>query len=169
MQYAIYEENDMSTREEIISSFYRRYDEDGRTLRSRHGQLEYCTTMSFIHRFTTGRSRILEIGAGTGRYSIALAKEGMDVTAVELVESNLEALRENGKGLGNLRSFQADATDLSRFPDDAFDATLCFGPMYHLYERNSRLLRNGICPFLKSGSCWAPQVISCISAGSRQT
>ena len=96
--------------------------------------MEYRTTMSFIHRFTTGRSRILEIGAGTGRYSIALAKEGMDVTAVELVESNLEALRENSKGIENLHSFQGDATDLSRFPDDAFDATLCFGPMYHLYE-----------------------------------
>ena len=124
----------MSTRKEIISSFYRQYDEDGRTIRSRHGQLEYRTTMSFIHRFTTGRSRILEIGAGTGRYSIALAKEGMDVTAVELVESNLEALRENSKGIENLHSFQGDATELSQFPDDSFDATLCFGPMYHLYE-----------------------------------
>lgn len=124
----------MSTRKEIISSFYRQYDEDGRTIRSRHGQLEYCTTMSFIHRFTTGRSRILEIGAGTGRYSIALAKEGMDVTAVELVESNLEALRENSKGIENLHSFQGDATELSQFPDDSFDATLCFGSMYHLYE-----------------------------------
>ena len=83
----------MSTRKEIVSSFYGQYDEDGRTTRSRHGQLEYCTTMSFIHRYATKQSRILEVGAGTGRYSIALAKEGMDVTAVELVESNLAVLR----------------------------------------------------------------------------
>ena len=74
----------MSTRKEIVSSFYSQYDEDGRTTKSRHGQLEYCTTMSYIHRYATGQSKILEVGAGTGRYSIALAKEGMDVTAVEL-------------------------------------------------------------------------------------
>lgn len=124
----------MSTRKEIVSSFYGQHDENGRTTRSRHGQLEYCTTMSYIHRYATKQSRILEVGAGTGRYSIALAKEGMDVTAIELVESNLEVLRENSKGMLNLQSFQGDATDLSRFPDNTFDVTLSFGPMYHLYE-----------------------------------
>ncbi len=124
----------MITRKEIVSSFYDRYDEDGRTVRSRHGQLEYCTTMTYIHRYAAKASRILEVGAGTGRYSIALAGEGMDVTAVELVESNLAVLRENSRGMENIRSFQGDATDLRRFPDNTFDATLFFGPMYHLYE-----------------------------------
>ena len=37
---------DMSTRKEIISGFYGQYDEDGRTCRSRHGQLEYNTSMA---------------------------------------------------------------------------------------------------------------------------
>ena len=124
----------MSTRKEIVSSFYGQYDEDERATRSRHGQLEYCTTMTYIHRYAARQSKILEVGAGTGRYSIALAKEGMDVTAVELVESNLAVLRENSKGIGNIQSFQGDATDLSRFPDNSFDITLSLGPMYHLYE-----------------------------------
>ena len=124
----------MSTRKEMLSSFYGRYDEDGRTARSRHGQLEYRTTMAYIHRYAAGGSRILEVGAGTGRYSIALADEGMDVTAVELVESNLAVLREKSRGMDNIRSFQGDATDLSRFPDHSFDVTLFFGPMYHLFE-----------------------------------
>ena len=124
----------MSTRKEIVSSFYGQYDEDGRTTRSRHGQLEYCTTMTYIHRYAERHSRILEVGAGTGRYSIALAKEGMDVTAVELVESNLAVLRENSKDIENITSFQGDATDLGRFPDNSFDVTLSLGPLYHLYE-----------------------------------
>lgn len=125
----------MSTRKEIVDSFYRQYDEDKRTIKSRHGQLEYFTTMAYIHRYADKHSRILEIGAGTGRYSIALAKEGMEVTAVELVESNLAVLKENSKGLKNIASFQGDATDLSRFPDNFFDVTLSLGPMYHLYEK----------------------------------
>ena len=90
---------DMSTRKEIVSGFYGQYDEDGRTIRSRHGQLEYCTTMAYIHRYATTQSKILEVGAGTGRYSIALAREGMDVTAVELVNSNPKILKDNSKGM----------------------------------------------------------------------
>lgn len=124
----------MATRKEIVSNFYCQYDEDGRTIRSRHGQLEYCTTMAYIHRYAGKHSKILEVGAGTGRYSIALAREGMDVTAVELVESNLAVLKENSKGIENITSFQGDATDLSRFTDNSFDVTLFFGPMYHLYD-----------------------------------
>ncbi len=124
----------MSTRQEILNSFYDRAEEDGRLRRTRQGQLEYRTTMAYIRRYVPERAKVLEIGAGTGRYSVALAKEGFDVTAVELVESNLAVLRENSKGLKNIRSYQGDATDLSRFPDNAFDVTLVFGPMYHLYE-----------------------------------
>ncbi len=120
---------------EIIQSFYDQSDEDSRLLRTRHGQLEYLTTMAYIHRFAGKGSRILEVGAGTGRYSIALAKEGMDVTAVELVESNLAILREKGRGVDRLQSFQGDATNLAQFADNSFDLTLVLGPMYHLYEK----------------------------------
>lgn len=124
----------MSSRIEIVGSFYEKSDEDGRLQRTRHGQLEYLTTMHYIHRFADQNARVLEVGAGTGRYSIALAREGMDVTAVELLESNLAVLRKNSRGLDHLRAYQGDATDLSRFPDNAFDMTLLLGPMYHLYE-----------------------------------
>ena len=125
----------MSTREEIVSAFYGKYDEDGRLQRSRHGQLEYAVTMDYIHRFAAPGDSVLEVGAGTGRYSIALAKEGVDVTAVDLVESNLALLRESSKGLENLRAVKGDATDLGGFADQTFDVTLVLGPLYHLYEK----------------------------------
>ena len=124
----------MENRIDIVSGFYEKCDEDGRLLRSRHGQLEHFVTMHYIHRFAHEGAKVLELGAGTGRYSIALAKEGMDVTAVELVQSNLDILKEHGSGLDNLHAYRGDATDLSRFPKDVFDLTLVFGPMYHLYE-----------------------------------
>ena len=124
----------MSTRMEIISGFYNQVDEDSRLQRSRHGQLEYAVTMHYIHRFIKPGDKVLEIGAGTGRYSIALAKEGMEVTAVELMESNLDILRRNSRGMDHIRSYQGDAADLSRFDDQTFDMTLVLGPLYHLYE-----------------------------------
>lgn len=126
----------ITTREEILSAFYDRADENSRLQKTRHGQLEYFITMHYIHSFAGKQSKVLEVGAGTGRYSIALAKEGMDVTAIELVESNLAVLQENSRGIDNIRSYQGDATELRRFSDDTFDITLVLGPMYHLYDKS---------------------------------
>ena len=125
----------MSKRIEILRSFYDDIDEDSRLNRSRQGQLEYLTTIDYIHRYAKTGAKILEIGAGTGRYSIALAKEGYNVTAVELVESNLEVLKNNSVGIENIISYQGDALNLDRFEDNQFDITLLFGPMYHLYDK----------------------------------
>ena len=125
----------MSKRIEILRSFYDDIDEDSRLNRSRQGQLEYITTMNYIHRYAKTGAKILEIGAGTGRYSIALAKEGYNVTAVELVETNLEVLKNNSVGIENIISYQGDALNLDRFEDNQFDITLLFGPLYHLYDK----------------------------------
>ena len=125
-------------RAEIVKSFYEKSDEGKRLERSRQGQLEYFITMNYVHRFAEAGDRILEIGAGTGRYSIALAGEGFQVSAVELVEKNLQELREHAEGLENIEAFQGDALDLSRFEDGSFDVTLSFGPMYHLYDEKDQ-------------------------------
>ena len=98
----------MSTRMEILSGFYDRVDEDSRLRRSRQGQLEYAVTMNYIHRYAAKGARVLELGAGTGRYSVALANEGFRVTAVELVESNFSRLQENGKGIDMWLRSQGD-------------------------------------------------------------
>ena len=76
-------------RVDIVNAIYNAYDEDARLTKSRNGQLESITTMRYIHALLPGRARVLEVGAGTGRYSVALAKDGYDVSAVELVERNL--------------------------------------------------------------------------------
>ena len=125
----------MGTRQEIISEFYEACHEEDRLERSRHGQLEYATTMAYIHRFAGKGTKVLELGAGTGRYSVALAKEGMEVTAVELVPRNVEVLQERCKDVAGIEAFEGDATDLSRFSDDTYDVSLVFGPMYHLYDK----------------------------------
>ena len=121
-------------RTEIVNSIYNNYDEETRLRRSRHGQLEYLTTMHYIHQLAPRGAKVLEVGAGTGRYSIDLAGEGYDVTALELVAHNLEILRRNAAGLQNLAAYQGDATDLRMFASNSFDAVLVLGPMYHLYE-----------------------------------
>ena len=119
---------------DYLDAYYQSYDEDSRLL-SRCGQVEYMTTMKYIHAYLNqcAERRVLEVGAGTGRYSLALAKEGSDVTAVELVEHNLEVLRAKLDGTEALRAVQGNALNLSCFESDTFDMTLVLGPMYHLY------------------------------------
>lgn len=127
----------MDERLKIVKSFYDDVEEDTRLERSRHGQLEYATTMEYIRRYAGPGAKLIELGAGTGRYSLALAKEGCDVTAVELVEKNLEVLHRHAEQLpegARLQALQGDATDLAAFADGTFDVTLSLGPMYHIYE-----------------------------------
>ena len=122
-----------------LEAYYSRYDEEGRLL-SRHGQVEYLTTMKYIREALGDRPDpgILEIGAGTGRYSVTLAKEGLRVTAVELIGHNLSLLRAKLDGTERIRTLQGNALDLSFLEDDAYDLTLLLGPMYHLYSAADR-------------------------------
>ena len=123
-----------------LEEYYNNYDEEGRLL-SRHGQVEYLTTMKYIKECLEGISdpHILEVGAGTGRYSVTLAKQGLQVTAVELIEHNLEILRSKLDGTEPITTMQGDALELSRFPDNSFDLTMLLGPMYHLYTKEEKL------------------------------
>jgi ubiquinone/menaquinone biosynthesis C-methylase UbiE len=125
---------------DLLNEYYQNYDEDGRLL-SRHGQVEYRTTMRYIHQYLEGMTNpeILEVGAGTGRYSVTLAKEGYRVTAVELVARNLEVLRSKLDGTEPITAMQGNALDLSVLPDHAYDMTMLLGPMYHLYTREDKL------------------------------
>lgn len=122
-----------------LEEYYNNYDEDGRLL-SRHGQVEYLTTMKYIHQCLDGlpEPAILEVGAGTGRYSVTLAKQGYRVTAVELISHNLELLKSKLDGSEPITAIQGNALDLSFLPDDAYDLTMLLGPMYHLYTREEK-------------------------------
>lgn len=116
-----------------LEKHYGKFCEDKRLTR-RHGQVEYITSLKYIHECLEGLghdAKILDVGAGTGRYSVQLANEGYDVTAIELVKHNLGVLRSKGS---SVKAMQGNAMDLSRFEDNTFDVTLVFGPMYHLYS-----------------------------------
>ena len=122
----------------VLTHFYSNYDEEGRLL-SKHGQVEYLTTMRYIETYLRPGMRILEVGAATGRYSHALAQMGYKVDAVELVEHNIDIFNEKTKSGEDVTIRQGDARDLSCFGDDTFDMTLVLGPMYHLFTVDDQL------------------------------
>lgn len=125
----------MESFKEKLSEYYNKFNENKR-LDRRHGQVEYITSMKYIHEYLKTSDKIIDIGAGAGRYSIALKNEGYDVTAVELVKTNIGKIKINDP---NLKVIEANATDLSMFKDGEFDVAIMFGPMYHLYSEEDKL------------------------------
>ncbi len=144
-----------------LLDFYNNYDEDGR-LASKHGSVEFLTTMHYIEQYLKPHDRVIEIGAGTGRYSHALARNGYDVQAVELIEHNIEIFRQNTKNEEKISIVQGNAMDLSNFTDNEFDVTLLLGPLYHLYseEDKRKALSEAIRITKPDGKIFASYVIS---------
>lgn len=123
-----------------LEKYYNKFNEEKR-LNSRHGQVEFRTSMEYIHRYIpkdipTEQVKILDVGAGTGRYSVALAHEGYDVTAVEPVKYNLGILKSKKS---TVKAMQGNALKLSKLSDETFDVTLLFGPMYHLFGHEKKM------------------------------
>ena len=121
-----------------LRDFYSQYDEDNR-LTSRHGMVEYITTMRYIEKYLKSGMRVMEIGAATGRYSHALAQQGYRVDAVELLEHNVEIFKQNTAAGESVTITQGNAVDLSAFESESYDITLLLGPMYHLFSAEDKL------------------------------
>lgn len=123
-----------------LEQYYNKFNEEKR-LNSRHGQVEFRTSMKYIHKYipdAADRSevKILDIGAGTGRYSVALANEGYEVTAVELVKHNLGILKAKKS---SVKAILGNALNLKKLPADYYNVTLLFGPMYHLFGKEDKV------------------------------
>lgn len=121
-----------------LTKYYESYDEDNRLL-TKYGAVEYLTTMKYIERYLTEGMRILEIGAGTGRYSHALARQCYKVDAIELVEHNIEIFKKKTINGEDVSVMQGNAIDLPLFESNTYDITLLLGPMYHLFTVEEQL------------------------------
>ena len=122
--------------EKNLIDYYNKFNEDKR-LNTRHGQVEFIVSMHYINAYLKKmkKPKILDIGAGCGKYSITLALEGYDVTAVELVKHNLRVIEQKSN---KVTTCLGNAIDLSRFKDKTFDVILLFGPMYHLCSKEEQ-------------------------------
>lgn len=125
----------MDERTKNLNMFYSdKCDEDLR-LTSKHGSIEFITTTKYINELLKKGDRILEIGAGTGKYSLYYAEKGFKVNAIEFVNNNLNVLKGKITEDMDIVAEQGDALDLSRFDDNTYDVTLVLGPLYHLYDK----------------------------------
>jgi SAM-dependent methyltransferase len=129
-----------------IQDYYNREVDQEQTRLERH-LLEYELTWRYLERYLPPSGSILEIGAATGKYTVALARRGYALTAVDLSPVLLERCQQNLRqaGLeGQVTLVLADARDLSALAGADFDAVLLMGPLYHLVletDRHTALLQ----------------------------
>ncbi len=100
--------------------------------------------------------RILDIGCGTGRHSIELAKRGYNVTGVDLSESQLQKANEKAatEGVQERVTFQkADARNLGFDKEFELALMICEGafPLMETDEMNYTILENASRALLPGG------------------
>ena len=149
-----------------IEKYYNKFHEEHR-LTTRHGQVEFRTTLHYIEeaiRWLSVRkanvskppyepsSDVVSIRPSgystTGGLKIADIGAGTGRYSVELCHQGydvtaVELVKHNLEILRakheNIKTWQGDARDLHFLEDESFDLTLLFGPLYHLHGDEEKL------------------------------
>ena len=126
-----------------ILSFYRQTQESKRLTNNVKGQIEFTRTQEIIKRYLPPPPAVvLDIGGGSGPYACWLAKAGYEVHLVDPVDLHIKQAKEasNQQPEHPIASISlGDAREL-RFSSMSTDAVLLLGPLYHLVDKNDRLL-----------------------------
>lgn len=124
---------------ERVNRTYDIFNEDARLNRSKAARVEFLTTVHYIEKYLKKGDKILDIGAGAGEYSLYFARNGYDVSALELADANIAAFKKKLTSDDNIDLVKGNAIDLSRYADDYFDIVLLLGPLYHLKNNADKL------------------------------
>jgi ubiquinone/menaquinone biosynthesis C-methylase UbiE len=90
-------------------------------------------------RYLSNAASVLDVGGAGGFYAEWLAQRGHVVQLVDAVPLHVDQARRRA---GDPPRFHADVADARALPfeDERFDAVLVLGPLYHLVERDDRVL-----------------------------
>ena len=99
--------------------------------------------LRFLREFVRSGDRVLDAGAGPGRFTLELADIGARVVAGDISPRQLELHREKTAAIEASIEDRVllDIVDLSRFGDGEFDAVVCFGgPLSYVLGEADRAL-----------------------------
>lgn len=96
-----------------------------------HGELLYRVHLEILSRYIKENDNVLEIGAGSGRYTKDLVKLCKSLTVADISEHQIEFNKSKMKELSlynKIESFHVlDILDMGIFPDSSFDCIVCIG------------------------------------------
>lgn len=120
----------------------------------------------YLRQYVAPGARVLDIGAGAGRFTQILAALGAFISVADVSPVQLALNKTYATSYNFAESVtewvEADICDLSQYADGAFDAVICYGgPLSYVFERRAealselcRVTRPGGYLFLSVMSLW---------------
>ncbi|SHK82803.1 Methyltransferase domain-containing protein [Clostridium cavendishii DSM 21758] len=125
----------------VIKEYYdQNCEREWKRLEDPYARIEFFSTLYMIKKYFPENGRVLDIGAGPGRYSIELLKRGYKVSLLDVSDKclNLAEKRIKDLGLHAEEYICMDIKDLSNNICEEYDAILLMGPMYHSHNKEER-------------------------------
>lgn len=99
-----------------------------------YGSIPSAPLRAFLKQCAHHGGQALDLGAGAGRDTIELARQGMKVTAVDLSDRGLDRIVQRGEDAsvdGNIRTVRSDVRDFE-FPQAVYDAVIATTVLDHI-------------------------------------
>ena len=118
---------------------YENYREEDRLTTNNARKIEFITTTRILNELLEKNMKVLDCAAGAGIYAFYLAERGYQVTATDITPRHVDIINSVLKEKDyHMQTAVLDATDMSIFEDESFDAVLNMGPFYHLLAEEQR-------------------------------
>jgi SAM-dependent methyltransferase len=127
---------------DYISAYYDEYGdaEWERLTGSPPNRVNFFIHTHYLRKYIEPGSRVLEIGAGPGRFTQILSDLSCRVVVADVSRVQLELNEKHGRESGFEKAVESrellDICDLGLFENDAFDAVICYGgPLSYVFDR----------------------------------
>ncbi|MEU9127497.1 methyltransferase domain-containing protein [Kitasatospora sp. NPDC048540] len=160
---------DLPSSDRSVEAIRRYYDalaegEEDRLNKDVAGRVSFEIHRRFLRPYLSEGQRVLEIGAGPGRFTTVLAEHGARVVVTDISPVQLRLNEANVAAGGAEHAVEArhtlDIRDTTRFPDDAFDLVLAYGgPLSYAFDQEHQALA-GLFRILKPGGVVVASVMS---------
>jgi SAM-dependent methyltransferase len=130
------------------------FDEEGdkewsRLIASPTDEIKLFIHDHYLREYLPTGSRVLEIGAGPGRFTQTLSEIGCQITVSDISQVQLDLNKDRASDLGFSDSIEEwvrlDICDLSNFADCSFDAVVAYGgPLSYVFDQREQAVRECI-------------------------
>lgn len=121
--------------------YYLHYDVDNRIKRDKAHLIEFLLSLFTLEKYINKHANVIDIGCGTGNYSVALSDKCNSILAVDMMDNLLDILRNKIEKMriSNITCLCSNVLEVPNIVNKKFDLILCMGPMYHLNNKKDRI------------------------------